>query len=45
MRQVVKDSTPQELAEMEDFAFKILEALNANQQFDMLRPARRQVWR
>jgi len=37
MRQVVKESTPEELAEMEDFAFKILEALNANQQLDMLR--------
>ena len=37
MRQVVKESTPQELEEMEDFAFAILEALNANQQLDMLR--------
>jgi DNA polymerase III psi subunit len=37
MRQVVKDSSPAELEEMEDFAFSILEALNANQQFDMLR--------
>jgi hypothetical protein len=36
MRQVVKESTPEELAEMEDFAFRILEALNANQQLDML---------
>jgi hypothetical protein len=36
MRAVVKESSPEELAEMEDFAFKILEALNANQQFDML---------
>jgi hypothetical protein len=37
MRQVVKDSSPEELQEMEDFAFSILEALNANQQLDMLR--------
>jgi hypothetical protein len=37
MRQVVKDSTPAELAEMEDFAFAVLECLNANQQLDMLR--------
>ncbi|HXQ23908.1 MAG TPA: ferritin-like domain-containing protein [Candidatus Acidoferrales bacterium] len=37
MRQVVKDSSPEELQEMEDFAFGILEALNANQQLDMLR--------
>ncbi|HYD47457.1 MAG TPA: ferritin-like domain-containing protein, partial [Terriglobales bacterium] len=37
MRQVVRDSTPEEMAEMEDFAFSILEALNANQQLDMLR--------
>jgi hypothetical protein len=37
MRQVVKDCTPEELREMEDFAFSILEALNANQQLDMLR--------
>jgi|SRR5579862_4174725 len=37
MRQVVRDSTPEELAEMEDFAFRILEAINANQQLDMLR--------
>jgi len=37
MRQVVRDSTPEEIAEMEDFAFAILEALNANQQLDMLR--------
>jgi hypothetical protein len=37
MRQVVKESTPEELREMEDFAFAILEALNANQQLDMLR--------
>jgi len=37
MRQVVKESTPEEIAEMEDFAFSILETLNANQQLDMLR--------
>jgi len=37
MRQVVKESTPEEMHEMEDFAFEILEALNANQQLDMLR--------
>jgi P-aminobenzoate N-oxygenase AurF len=37
MRQVVKQSTPEEMQEMEDFAFSILEALNANQQLDMLR--------
>jgi hypothetical protein len=37
MRQVVKESTPEELEEMEDFAFSILETLNANQQLDMLR--------
>jgi len=37
MRQVVEQSEPEELAEMEDFAFSILEALNANQQLDMLR--------
>jgi hypothetical protein len=37
MRQVVKQSSPDEMEEMEDFAFGILEALNANQQLDMLR--------
>ena len=37
MRQVVKESSPAELEEMEDFAFSILDALNANQQLDMLR--------
>ena len=37
MRQVVKQSSSEELREMEDFAFSILEALNANQQLDMLR--------
>jgi len=37
MRKVVKESTPDELEAMEDFAFGILEALNANQQLDTLR--------
>jgi hypothetical protein len=37
MRQVVRESDEEERREMEDFAFSILEALNANQQFDMLR--------
>jgi hypothetical protein len=36
-RRMVKESTPEEMAELEDFAFSILETLNANQQFDMLR--------
>ena len=36
MRRVVKESTPEERIEMEDFAFDILETLNANQQLDML---------
>jgi P-aminobenzoate N-oxygenase AurF len=36
MRRLVKESTPEEMAEMEDFAFSILETLNANQQLDML---------
>jgi hypothetical protein len=37
MRRTVRTATPEEMAEMEDFAFRILEALNANQQLDMLR--------
>ncbi|MEO8605688.1 MAG: ferritin-like domain-containing protein [bacterium] len=37
MRRLVKESTPEEINEMEDFAFSILECLNANQQLDMLR--------
>jgi hypothetical protein len=37
MRRVVREAEPEQLAEMEDFAFSILEALNANQQLDMLR--------
>lgn len=36
MRQVVRESSTEELNEMEDFAFSILETLNANQQLDML---------
>lgn len=36
MRRVVKEASPEEKAEMEDWAFSILEALNANQQLDML---------
>jgi hypothetical protein len=37
MRRVVKEAAPEQMAEMEDWAFSILEALNANQQLDMLR--------
>jgi hypothetical protein len=37
MRRTVRDATPEEMAAMEDFSFGILEALNANQQLDMLR--------
>jgi len=37
MRREVKEASEDELAEMEDWAFAILEALNANQQLDMLR--------
>jgi hypothetical protein len=36
MRRVVKQAEPEQMAEMEDWAFSILEALNANQQLDML---------
>ncbi len=36
MRRVVKEASEAERAEMEDWAFSILEALNANQQLDML---------
>ncbi len=39
MRQVVKTATPEEMIEMEDFAFNVLETLNANQQLDFLRTA------
>jgi hypothetical protein len=37
MRRVVKEAEPEQLHEMEDWAFEILEALNAGQQLDMLR--------
>ena len=37
MRRTVREATPEEMAGMEDFAFNILETLNANQQLDMLR--------
>ena len=37
MRRVVKESDAEEMAEMEDFAYNVLETLNANQQLDMLR--------
>jgi len=37
MRRMVKTCEPEQKVEMEDFAFQILEALNANQQLDMLR--------
>lgn len=37
MRRIVQESTPEEMHQMEDFAFNILETLNANQQLDMLR--------
>ena len=37
MRQVVKESSREEMEEMEDFAFSILETLNANQQLDMMK--------
>ncbi len=36
MRRAVREAEPEELAEMEDWAFSVLEALNANQQLDML---------
>ena len=36
MRRVVRDAEPEQRDEMEDWAFSILEALNANQQLDML---------
>ena len=36
MRRVVRDASDEEKAEMEDWSFSILEALNANQQLDML---------
>jgi hypothetical protein len=37
MRRVVKEASATEMEEMEDWAFGILEALNANQQLDMLK--------
>src|SRR5262245_40162054 len=37
MRRTVREASPDEMNEMEDFAFAILETLNANQQLDMLR--------
>jgi len=37
MRKVVKECSRDELQEMEDFSWNILETLNANQQLDMLR--------
>src|SRR5262249_61305757 len=37
MRRVVREAAPDELVEMEDFSFNVLETLNANQQLDMLR--------
>ena len=36
MRRIVRESSKQELEDMEDWAFSILETLNANQQLDML---------
>jgi para-aminobenzoate N-oxygenase AurF len=36
MRRTVRDATPDEMAEMEDFSYNVLETLNANQQLDML---------
>ncbi len=36
MRRVVRDAEPEQMHEMEDWAFGVLEALNANQQLDML---------
>ena len=37
MRRVVREASQAEREDMEDWAFGILEALNANQQLDMLR--------
>ena len=36
MRRTVREAEPEQLEEMEDWSFSILEALNANQQLDML---------
>lgn len=37
MRRIVRESTPGEMDAMEDWAFGLLETLNANQQLEMLR--------
>ncbi|MGI9591681.1 MAG: ferritin-like domain-containing protein, partial [Myxococcota bacterium] len=37
MRRIVRDASQSEKADMEDWSFEILEALNANQQLDMLK--------
>lgn len=37
MRRVVKQASPEQMAHMEDWAFGVLEALNASQNVDMLR--------
>jgi hypothetical protein len=37
MRRIVRDASEEEMHEMEDWTFDILETLNANQQLDMLR--------
>lgn len=37
MRRIVRDASQSEMEEMEDWAFSILETLNANQQLEMLR--------
>ena len=37
MRRIVRDASNEEMAEMEDWAFNLLETLNANQQLEMLR--------
>ena len=37
MRRIVRDASKQQMDEMEDWAFNILETLNANQQLEMLR--------
>ena len=37
MRRTVRDATPDEMTDMEDFSFNVLETFNGNQQIDMLR--------
>ena len=37
MRRVVKEASQEEIEDMEDWSFELLEALNANQQLDMLK--------